>query len=241
MLKKIFKNVNALMISFICAGVFIGVLVSAQFQSSVVANSFLVDEINAQKELLSSYDLERKLLKARVANLRMQIEEGQKALELTGQDSNLQILEDLKAKIGLNQLRGAGVKISLSEGATIGGDQESNLIHAADLRDMVNLLRASSTEGISINGQRIIASTTINSLGNSIMINRVKVNAPYDIQAIVSLETLSRSLNERELYPDLFDRIKDQKVNFKVDKVNLVTLPIYDGDYLINYAKAKLQ
>lgn len=241
MFKKVFKNVNALMISFICAGLFIGFLVSAQFQSSVVANSFLIDEINAQKELLSSYDQERKLLKAQTANLRMQIEEGRKALELTGQNSNLQILDALKAQIGLNQLRGEGVKISLAEGETVGADQEANLIHAADLRDLVNLLRAAGAEGISINGQRIIASTTINSLGNSIMINRVKVNAPYDIQAIISLELLSRSLNERDLYPDLFDRIKDQRVNFRVEKVNLVTLPIYDGDYLINYAAAKSQ
>ncbi|MGL5831332.1 MAG: DUF881 domain-containing protein [Candidatus Altimarinota bacterium] len=241
MFKKVFKNVNALMISFICAGLFIGLLVSAQFQSSVVANSFLIDEINAQKELLSSFDQDRKLLKARIANLRMQIEEGRKTLEQTSQNSNFQVLEGLKAQIGLNQLRGAGVKINLQEGEAVGADQEANLLHAADLRDLVNLLRAAGAEGISINGQRIIASTTINSLGNSIMINRVKVNAPYDVQAIVSLETLSRNLNERELYPDLFDRIKAQKVNFKVDKLNLVTLPIYDGDYLINYAKAKLQ
>ena len=232
------KSINVLIISFIVAGVLIGFLVAAQFQSSVAANSFLADELNAQKELLNSFDKDRVNLKSTIANLQMQIEENRKKLELTVENSNLDKLDKLKSQLGLSRAIGAGIQINISEGTGNKSDSDANLIHASDLRDLINVLRTAKVDGISINGQRLISSSTINSLGSTIMVNKVKLTAPFQINVIGDTALIANRLNDQQSYPDLHKRIKNKDVNFEVQKQGQLVLPAYDGDYSFKYANA---
>lgn len=232
------KSINVLIVSFIVAGVFIGFLVAAQFQSSVAANTFLVDELNAQQDLLNSFDTDRVNLKTSIANLRKQIEDNRKKLELTVENSNLDKLDKLKLKLGLSRTTGPGIRINLAEGSGKKSDSDANLLHASDLRDLVNLLRTAKVDGISINGQRLLGSSTINSLGSIILVNKVKVNAPFQIDVVGDSGLITSRLNDQQSYPDLYKRIKNKDVSFEVQKVAQLVLPAYDGDYLLKYANA---
>jgi uncharacterized protein YlxW (UPF0749 family) len=232
------KSVNVLVVSFVIAGVLIGFLVAAQFQSSVASNTFLADELNAQQHLLDSFDLDRVNLKTTIANLRTQIEDNRKKLELTVVDSNLETLDKLKSQLGLSRISGPGMQINLAEGNVNKGESDANLIHASDLRDLVNLLRTAKVDGISINGQRLINSSTINSLGSTIMVSKVKVTAPFQINVVGDAGLIASRLNDQQSYPDLYKRIKNKSVNFEVQKQGQLVLPAYDGDYLLKYANA---
>jgi uncharacterized protein YlxW (UPF0749 family) len=234
---KSFKTLNALIISFVLAGILIGILVVAQFQSSVAANSYLADELKAQQELLASFDADRVNLKYQIARLRQQIEENQTKLESVADQAKLESLELLKEKLGLTTLRGEGLRIKLSEGAESKAEGNSNLIHAADLRDLVNLLRTAKVSGISINGQRITPNATINALGSDILINKVKVTAPFQITVVGDTELIANRLSDQQAYPDLYQRIKKKSVGFEIEKLGLAILPIYDGDYLLKFAE----
>ncbi len=231
------KSVNVLIVSFIVAGILIGLLVVAQFQSSVAANSFLVDELKAQQSLLGSFDADRENWKTNITNLRQQIEDNRKKLALTVENSNLDILDKLKSRLGLNRTTGEGIQISLAEGDTGKGDSDANLIHASDLRDLVNLIRTAKVDGISINGLRLLNSSTINSLGSTIMVNKVKLSAPFQINVVVDTALIVSRLNDQQSYPDLYKRIKNKSVNFQVQKASQLVLPAYDGDYLLKYAQ----
>jgi len=232
------KSINVLIVSFIVAGVLIGFLVAAQFQSSVASNSFLADELNAQQDLLNSFDTDRIYLKNTIANLRKQIEDNRKTLELTAENSNLDKLDKLKSLLGLKRTTGTGVRINLAEGSGNKSDSDANLIHASDLRDLVNLLRTAKVDGISINGQRLLISSTVNSLGSIIMINKVKVTAPFQIDVVGDTALIASRLNDQQSYPDLYKRIKNKDVNFEVQKEAQLVLPAYDSDYLLKYANA---
>lgn len=234
---KTFQSVNALMISFVLAGLLIGLLVAAQFQSSVASNSFLVDEINAQKDLMASFDTDRAALKNQIANLRQQIEDNRLKVAAAADQAKLEILDQLKEKLGLSKTRGPGLRITLADGTPIKGNANGNLIHAADLRDLVNLLRTARVDGLSINGQRLTPSSTINALGNEVLVNKVKVANPFEISVVGDAELIGNRLSDQLIYPDLFDRIKKKEVSFTVEKLNQVVLPVYDGDYLLKYAQ----
>lgn len=234
---KIFKSVDALIVSFILAGLLIGVLVSAQFQSSVAANSYLVDELNAQKELLASFDEDRLNLKETIADLRQKIEENRQKLALSADQAKLETLDQLKEKLGLTKLRGPGVRLILSEGKSSQADSNSNLIHAADLRDILNLMRTAKAQGISINNQRITPTSTIHALGSEILVNKVKVSAPFEVSVLGNTELIVSRLNDQQAYPDLYARIKKKEVSFDMQKLEQVVLPVYDGDYLLKYAQ----
>lgn len=234
---KIFKSFNSLIISFILSGVLIGLLVSAQFQSAVTANSYLVDEVNAQNDLLASFDKDQVNLKNQIASLRQQIEDNRQKMALTADQAKLEILDQLKEKLGLTKLRGEGVRITISDGLSQKGDSNLNLIHAADLRDLINLLRTARVDGISINGQRLTPNSTINALGSEIMVNKVKVVAPFEISVVGSTELIGNRLSDQAAFPDLYERIKKKNVKFVVEKLNQVVLPVYDGDYLLKFAQ----
>jgi uncharacterized protein YlxW (UPF0749 family) len=234
---KVFKSFNALIVSFVLAGFLIGLLVVAQFQSSVAANSFLVDELNAQKNLLASFDKDRVNLKARISNLRARIEDKQAKLSQVEDQAKLEKLDALKKELGLTKVRGAGVKIFLSEGEDKGQESNAHLIHAADLRDLVNLLRTAKVEGISINDQRITPNAVITALGSEILINKIKVAPPYEINIIGDIELIANRLSDKQSYPDVYARIYNKSIGFELEQLSQLLLPVYDGDYLLKYAR----
>lgn len=225
------------MVSFIITGILIGMLVISQFQSYVVANTFIVDEFKAQKELLNSFDADRKQLNSQISSLRQQIETTRK--HSVTNNNLLDTLDKLKKQVGLSQMIGHGVEITLNDGPGAASGENQSLIHSADLRDIVNLLRTAQVNAISINGQRVLALTAINSVGGIILINKVQVAPPFILNVIGNLELITSRLNDRNEYPDLFDRIKNKKVDFVIQNNNRVVIPAYDGDFSLKYLQNK--
>lgn len=237
MKKNYSVNINALVFSFILAGTLIGILVAAQFQSSVVANSFLVDELNAQDELLKSYEKDQKELKGVINNLKEQIASNREQIAQFGNQAKLEQLERLKVKLGLSKLSGSGVRIVLTESSNKQLNSNANLIHAADLRDLINVLNTAQVDGISVNGHRVIFNSSINALGSEILLNKIKIASPFEINIIGDSTMIAGKLSERRLYPDLFDRISKKEINFNIEKLANINLEAYDGDYIVKYLK----
>ncbi len=231
------KFLDTMILSFAIAGLLIGVLVAAQFQSAVSANTYLADEVQAQRELLDSFNSDRRMLQSKIANLRFQIEETRKQYETGEEEFLISVLDKLKGEIGLTRVTGAGVEIVLRDGEDAERDNESSVIHAADLRDLLNLLRTAGAEAISVNSERVILSTTVNAVGNSILINRTRVTPPFRIKVIGPSEQILQRLNDQSAYPDLYKRIEDGKVFFEVNQAQNLTISIFEGDYLIKYAQ----
>lgn len=65
---------------------------------------------------------------------------------------------------------------------------------AKDLRDIVNELKNAGIEAISINGQRLINTSSIEMVKNKIEINNVEITAPYIIDVIGNSEIINNSL-----------------------------------------------
>jgi uncharacterized protein YlxW (UPF0749 family) len=230
-------SLNSFILAFIGAGIFIGILVTAQFKSAVTANSYLIDERNAQKELFKSFDNDRNGLKAKILALRTQIETNQESLKITSENTRLELLDELKKELGLATLKGEGLEITMAEGKESSTGDNASLIHAADLRDIVNLLRTGKAEGISINDQRVIASTPINAVGNTILVNNAHVIGPFKIIVVGDPEILLERIKDEKAYPDLYRRINLKKIEFNLQKMTNLTLPVYDGEFFLRYTK----
>jgi uncharacterized protein YlxW (UPF0749 family) len=233
------KTAKVIVISFILAGVLIGIMLVAQFQSPVTANSYLIDELNAQKELLNSFDEDRNSLKEQIVLTQGKLDELRSALEISGKTSNLGQLEELKIAAGLSKIKGKGLRIILGDGTIQNQEKDANLVHASDLRDLINILRTARVDGISLNGQRIISLSTINSLGNTILVNKVKMAGPFEINVIGNTEMVVNRINDQKSYPDLYNRIKNRNVSFEMQKLDQVILAAYDSDFLFKYAQTK--
>lgn len=232
------------LLAFIVTGIVIGFLVTAQFKSSIPATSFLYDELHAQEDLIKSYSDDQAVLQTKILNVRKEIEAKQKQSNQAIQKDNLETLSHLKAQIGLDTAKGDGIEITLDDGFFSKRDTstdalDQSLVHAADLRDIVNILFSADAQAVAINDQRVIASTPISSVGNTILVNNFHVLPPFTITAIGDADVILQRLSEPKVLIDLHKRIKNQKIQWSFkDKKNLI-IPVYSGDFRLKYTQPK--
>jgi uncharacterized protein YlxW (UPF0749 family) len=68
------------------------------------------------------------------------------------------------------------------------------IIHDRDVREVVNELCAAGAEAIAVNGQRLVADSSIRCVGPVVRVNSTPIAAPFFIKAIGDPETLENAL-----------------------------------------------
>ena len=103
-------------------------------------------------------------------------------------------LHETRVDSGLAEMVGPGVVIRLYD-----AQNEFNteyIIHDSDVRDMVNELLAAGAKGVSIGGQRLIATSPIRCVGPVIRVNQKEIPAnPVVIEAVGDPAVLSSGLD----------------------------------------------
>ncbi|MDP8969699.1 MAG: DUF881 domain-containing protein, partial [Actinomycetota bacterium] len=94
---------------------------------------------------------------------------------------------DEAAAAGLSAVRGPGVIATLSD-STLESSPTGNLndlvIHEQDLQAVINALWAGGAEAMSVNGQRVLATTAIRCVGNTLLLHGRVYSPPYVIRAV---------------------------------------------------------
>ena len=226
-------------LAFVITGIFIGLLVTAQVKSSMPTSSFIYDQLAVQKSLIGDYINDQALLKSKIVTLRGKIDEAQAKIRQSSQNNNLETLKGLKSDVGLEAARGKGVEIKLTDGLFVNRENietiDQSLVAASDLRDIVNLLRTSQAAAIAINDQRVIASTPISSVGNTIMVNNYHLLPPFNITALGDAELIMPRLNDPAALPDLQKRIKDYKIQFSAESKENLSVPVFNGNLNVSF------
>ncbi|MFA7277599.1 MAG: DUF881 domain-containing protein [Candidatus Gracilibacteria bacterium] len=229
-----------LSIIFVLLGVTIGVFFAAQFRTDVPLDSaYPADQYVARQNLIKDYIDEQGVLRNQIANLNKQIDEQQKKNEAVLSKTKLSHLDDLKASAGLTTVVGRGIQIDLSDSP--GANRESvgvipeALVQAADIRDIVNLLRTGHSDAISINGQRVLATTPITAVGGNILVNNSYIAPPFEIVAAGDENFLYQRLKDPAILPELKKRASNFKLQFNLTLKSHVNIPAYNGDFRLKY------
>lgn len=222
---------------FLLAGVLIGTLLMLQLKSDVLpATSYALDELDFEQSLLTAFVEDQSELESRLSDLRVQVEASESKLSHLYSSVDADYLQNLKAALGLTEITGSGVEIVLADSPAVTHDslvvEPNALVHAADLRDIVNLLRTFPSIGLAINGQRIVSISPIKSAGNTILINNLNVAPSFTIQALTDVPDLVlQALSHEVELPSIYARIVQNGLQFKFKKVEEITLPAYLGGY----------
>ncbi|MBI1334225.1 MAG: DUF881 domain-containing protein [Armatimonadetes bacterium] len=103
-------------------------------------------------------------------------------------------LQDAKVMAGLTELEGPGVKVTLRDNTKAGPmPQDADLIHDIDVLRVTNELFSAGAEAISVNGQRLVATSSVRCAGPTILVDDVKVTSPFVILAIGNQTVLYNS------------------------------------------------
>lgn len=141
--------------------------------------------------------------------------------------------------LGLTDVTGQGIVVTLkdSEYATnknigITEDIKNYLVHDANLREVVRILKNSGAEAISVNDQRIVSSTSIICSGNVIRVNDERVGSPFTIKAIGSPELLYGNLETT------VKRLNKSGISVGVEKKDDIEINKFNGTIRQEYMKS---
>lgn len=168
-------------------------LMFIQFRTVEETNSLGIEEMREdelRQEMLrwkAQYnDVDQKLQanKEKINEYTNMIQNNQQSSELLEKE-----LQEYNMLVGKTNVIGEGVELTLS-------DDEFLSYSSSNLISLVNELKYAGAEAISINGQRIVNSTDIVSIGGRyILINGERVASPYSVKAIGNRNDFNTILN----------------------------------------------
>ncbi|WP_242973940.1 DUF881 domain-containing protein [Clostridium thermosuccinogenes] len=182
---KIYRNIA---LTLVC--IILGVMVSWQYKSvnfnqkSVQQNYKRVEEV--MDELLSEKH-KNELLSQRLNELNKEIEDYKNATNAYAALSKALARAEMIA--GLTDVKGPGVIVTLDNNI-----EKNGYVEETHILSVINELRASDAQAISINGERIVAMSEVRNTVNYIMINGKQMRPPFVIKAIADPDKLESSL-----------------------------------------------
>jgi uncharacterized protein YlxW (UPF0749 family) len=114
------------------------------------------------------------------------------------------------------------------------GDVNDLVIHSSDVQAVVNALWRSGAEAMSINGQRLVSTSAVLCVGNTLLLNGTVHSPPYVMSAVGADRN---KFNEDALIIRLRRDAEDFGLKLSIRSVGNVNIPAYDGSAAPKYAK----
>ncbi len=220
----------------------------------VVNISFQEDDISRGKFLSATEYQEaqnnRTSLYKEIAHLREQYDDKLEKIAKYrySSESTVQVLEDMEEEslinnmlLGYIDVKGPGVSMVISDGSvdhTLGIDdpylQNLRTVHNYDIMNIINELKLSGAEAISINNQRILPTSEIYCSWAFISVNGVKLPAPFRVKAIGDAEVMENYLSRAESYTKT---LINRGINVNIVKKQELVLPAIGNRLKTNYLK----
>lgn len=233
------KNKGELAIVVVC--VLLGALLAVQLRSVKVNSAASAANTGRLETLQGMYNEATEKLDAAQA----QLTETQKELQRFREEaaSGSSVNEALMAEVdkmelqsGLVDVEGPGVMVSLRDSSSVNvtGDEQDYIIHDNDLLSIINELRSAGAEAISLNGERLLATSEVRCTGATVTVNGRRYTAPFVFNAIGDSATLYNALTMRN---GVVDVLGQWKIEVKVTPSEKLTVPKYNGVVEYRYAQ----
>ena len=138
---------------------------------------------------------------------------------------------------GLSAVAGPGVKVVLDDSSldqSPTGNLNDLVIHSQDVQAVVNGLWRAGAEAVAINGQRVISTSAVLCVGNTLLLNGTVHSPPYVITALGAEESRFES---DELVRRLHDDASVFGLRFSVSKDDDLHVPAFTDAATPQFAK----
>lgn len=224
------KQPTITMLFLILVSIAGGILFSSQWQVRTLRVVNPIQPYTSLTETRDALNEEQQNLKVQIADVVAKVEQRKSDLTDTNQiDVNLADRSKYTlVDAGLTKVEGPGVEAIIDDSKT-GVLTEQAIAHAADLRDLVSLLQGIGAEAIAINGERVITTTAIDCIVNTILVNETRLANPYIVTAIGDAETMQKVVSDPSVLQDLHRRVVTDGVQFSVEQKEKIVIPAFAG------------
>jgi uncharacterized protein YlxW (UPF0749 family) len=175
---------------------------------------------------------------ARAAQLRTQV--NQDSARLAAVDAPVreafEKADGMSAAAGFTPLRGPGLTVVLNDSPRRAGDGGPNnpknddlVVHQGDVQAVVNALWAGGAEAMSIMDVRVISTSAVRCVGNTLLLHGQPYSPPFKITAIGEPTALHRALESAEGVQQFRDAVADFGLGYSETTERNVTVRAYDG------------
>jgi uncharacterized protein YlxW (UPF0749 family) len=149
-------------------------------------------------------------------------------------------LEQRSRQAGLRAVTGPSVTVTLddapSDVASDGIDPDLLVVHQQDIQAIVNLLWAGGAEAMTIQGQRVISTTGIKCVGNTVILRGIPYAPPYRISAIGNTSRLQQTLRNSDFVRIFQQYVQRYRMGYSVSTRARASFPAYRGALDLQYA-----
>lgn len=159
------------------------------------------------------------------------------------EDERLAALEE---NAGTQKLKGKALTVTLNDAppnatAKLPGYPEPQpdylVIHQQDLQAVVNAMWQGGAKGVKVMDQRLISTSAVRCVGNTLILQGRVYSPPYRITAVGDPEKLQRALTVSSAIQNYMVYVNVYGLGWKVEEEGTVTLPGYSGTVDLHYAK----
>jgi uncharacterized protein YlxW (UPF0749 family) len=183
----------------------------------------------------------------RVADLTREVDRLGKAVNDTEVSAVQRQVEALRGPAGFDEVHGPAITVVLSDAPKAEIDRavdegevsaDQLVVHQQDIQAVVNALWSGGAEAMTLQKQRVISTTGIKCVGNTVVLHGVPYAPPYRITAIGDLSSLQVALDSSDYIAGYKTYVVAHNLGYEVSTDDDVTLPAYDGSSDLRYAKA---
>ena len=204
-------------------------------------------EVSELRGLIAQRNRTLALQNEQLAELQTQVEEltEQAASRNSAVAAARQAGEQGSLSAALVPLTGAGLEIVLDDAPqTAEGNRPAGalpddlIIHQSDVQAVVNAVWAAGADGVAIMGERLIATSAVVCVGNTLLLQGRVYSPPFVITAIVDEQATRQQLAASPQVAVFEQAVEDFGLTFSVEPQPVVQLPEYDGPLDMDYATA---
>lgn len=187
--------------------------------------------------------------RATVASLRQQATALQREvdalterLSVSGAPAVDRRLRDLELAAGFRALRGPGLVVTLYDApldapVPAGVDEKLLVVHQQDIQAVVNALWAGGAEGVSVQDQRLLTTTGIKCVGNTVLLQGVPYAPPYRVVAVGDRGALYDALAASPEVQNYRDYVAAYDLGWRLRSADQLSVPAYEAPVTLQYAK----
>lgn len=230
------KNRKAqLSIGFVCMILSFFIVLQLKTVKNNTVNTYPTQiRVEQSQELLRLEKEKNEALYKQVMEYKDEIAEYQ--TQVNADEILIKDLRNAEIVAGMVSVQGPGLEITLNDGdvaSNINIDENLYVVHQDDILRILNELRSAGAEALSVNDQRVLATSEIRCAGNTVSINNTRTAAPFVIKAIGDPEQLESGIKMRG---GIFDDLSPW-INIELKKVTgNIVIPAYAGKIEFKHA-----
>jgi uncharacterized protein YlxW (UPF0749 family) len=164
-------------------------------------------------------------------------------LSETGVSKAQQRVDGLRVPSGMAAMTGPGLTVELDDAsaedidAATEVDPNMLVVHQQDIQAVVNAMWAGGAEAMTIQGQRVISTTGIKCVGNTVVLHGIPYSPPYVIEAVGDPASMLTAINESPYIDIYLDYVDRYGLGWDVVPHSEIEVPAYEGSLELQYAR----